>query len=310
MSTLVILDCSNYIYQGTYSRQYISRGVRQVDGVYKANDAPIGGVNFLLKNIKELQSADTTIVPVFDRPPTIKREMYNSCFGHQDYKGNRGKKDVTITLQQSYAEQILRDIGFNVQAADGYEADDLIYSFIQEYGEDFDYIEVHTRDSDLSFLVNAKTTIEPVGKTGKHIDIYNYEHLVYSKEDIQYNSSQLWKMALGDTSDNIPGVGRKFLIELYKYLTMDTIKKCGDLDFCRKLIMQVVEDHPFVENASIALQVFNIVSPLRVPSYVLNFDDVELDKGKLLYYTSGFDKTLDNYGCEGLLMDYIDQYYD
>ena len=102
---LHILDTSNYIYAGAFTNQYIERGVRESNGVYSANDAPIGGVKFLVNTIAKIlkEDPDCVIMPVFDRTPEIKRQMYLDAYGDPyGYKGTRASKPSTITKQKEY----------------------------------------------------------------------------------------------------------------------------------------------------------------------------------------------------------------
>lgn len=309
---LHIVDTSNYIYAGSFSKKVISRGVRESEGEYCANTAPIGGVLFLLKQVRELTNDDTVVMPVFDRTPEIKRDMYTNAFGDPyGYKGNRPKKNMDVTYQKEYAEQILRDLGYPVQAVEGYEADDVIYSLVKYYKYDFDHIYVHTRDSDLTFLVDDTVSIAQVGAQGKVINMSNYNTVADNTGYCAYNTVHLRKLCTGDSSDNIPGVGWKWA-ELIDNCILDKNenRKLGDLDIARKYIKQAIIANPTEPGAHSVLSTFNIICPLLVPEDEIDDSDMDIDFEKFSYYLGGWVPSLDRWGLEEKLADYIDNYYE
>ena len=309
---LHILDTSNYIYAGSFNNKVISRGVRETNGEYCANNAPIGGVLFLLKQARELTNDNTIVMPVFDRTPDIKRDMYTNVFGNPyGYKGNRPAKKIDISYQKEYAEQILRQLGYPVQAVDGYEADDVIYSLVKYFKYDFDHIYIHTRDSDLTFLVDDTVSIAPVGDKGKVIDMANYTAVADKTGFCTYNTVHLRKLCTGDTSDNIPGVGWKWA-ELIDNCIKDKNenRKLGDLDVARKYIKEAIVANPTEPGAHSVLSTFNIICPLLVPEGEIDDSDMDVDFEKFAYFLGGWVVSLDRWGFEDQLADYIDNYYE
>lgn len=307
---LHIFDMSNYIYAGSFSHKSIGRGVRETNGEYQANEAPIGGVRFAIRQIASYIKEDTVVMPVFDRVPVIKRDMYANAFGSEDgYKGNRPPKKLDITQQQRYAEEIMRDMGMVVQAVEDYEADDVIYSLVQYYKNDFDHIYVHTKDSDLFFLVSENVSISTVGEQGKDINIYNYPTQVHSSEHTLYNTVHLRKLCRGDSSDNIPGVGWDFAEKIDSIVPTEEYNKFGDLDLCRSYILKTIRAYPMLDNAHRILSTFNIICPLLIPYEELNDVEEDIDREKLNYYLRDWDKSLDRWNLEDMLMEYIDTYY-
>lgn len=312
-TNLHILDTSNYLYAGSYyNKKYISRGVRESNGDYCANKAPIGGVAFLISSIRNILINDpnAVIMPVFDRTPEIKREAYASFIGDPfGYKGKRGSKPPALIQQKDYAEQILNDMGFVVQAVDQYEADDVIYSLVRYYIDDFDHIYIHTKDSDLTFLVSPKVSIAPVTKGDKRIDIHNYRSMANSKRDTMYNTVHLRKLCEGDTSDNIPGVGWEWAEYLDNIIPNEDYEKLGDLELCRKYIKEAIYAHPTANRAQSVLQIFNLMMPYKVPYDLLNDMEQDIDREKLCYYVN-WDPSLDRWGLEDMLCDYIDSTFE
>lgn len=308
---LHLIDCSNYIYAGDWNNLFITRGVREIDGEFAANDAPIGGVDLLLNKVFQLsKTEDDIVMPVFDRTPTVKREMYETLYGANSYKGNRGEKLERIEKQKQYAESILRSIGYNVQAVDGYEADDVIYTLVKMYKSDFDEIYIYTRDSDLRFLVSDKVTIKPVTKKDKEINIINYERSVDPKNHTLYNTVHLRKMCAGDTSDNISGVGWEWATPLDNIMIKEDYPKLGDLDFARKKIIEAVTKNPNLINSHKVLSTFNLIVPLIVPYDEIDDSEPMINEAKVQYFKNMWEEQLDKWGYEDELREYINSYYE
>lgn len=311
---LHILDASNYIYAGSYGSAMISRGVRETNGSYTENAAPIGGVRFLLRQAFKL-SKSGIVMPVFDRTPEIKRGMYEDLYGDPyGYKANRNsttKSKNKIKQQADYAEWILRECGFPVQAVEQYESDDVIYTLVEVFSSDFEHVYVHTRDSDLSFLVKENVTIEMVGdKVGKHIDMYNYNSVVDKDMDTLYNTIHFRKMMKGDMSDNIPPIGMDWAPLFDAVIPNEDYRKLGDLELSRKYIKDAVLANPTKAGANNILRVFNIIVPLFVPVKFLNEDEQELDKEMMDYYRMDWQPDMDKWGHEDRLLEFIDSCYD
>jgi hypothetical protein len=248
-------------------------------------------------------------MPVFDKIPEIKREMYVDAFGYDGYKANRPPKKFDITEQQIYAEQILRDVGFAVQSVEQYEADDVIYSLVKYYKDDYEHIYIHTRDSDLFFLVDATTSISKVGDKGNDIDIYSYPMLVKKDEHTLYNTSHLRKLCRGDVSDNIPGVGWDFAEKLDAMVPTEEYAKFGDLELCREYIKKVVLQNPTMIGGHNILRTFNILCPLLIGFEELNDVEQDIDMGKWAYYMNDWNPSMDRWNLEDMLVDYIETYY-
>lgn len=310
---LHICDVSQYIYGGSYKHVSIARGVREVDGMYQENWAPIGGVRFLINRLAELSGPNNIVIPVFDRTPTVKREMYykayNSEFG---YKGTRKSSgDNAIAIQKKYAYDILQKIGYPVQAAEGYEADDVIYTLVQMYKNDFDEIRIHCNDSDLYFLIGGNVMMDTIGPNiGKVITERSYPQLVDTKEGgCPYNAYHMRKLCNGDKSDNIPGIGKEWLERLDSVIPKEKLCELGDLDVCRDYLKKVINKYPDAPNSSIILSTFNILMPLRVPEFLINDAEPMIDYQKQAYFVSGWVPELDRWGFEDDLEEYINSYY-
>ena len=311
---LHIFDTSNYLYAGSAGRcPLISRGIRESAGEYMDNVAPIGGVKFLLSEISKFISDDNVLMPVFDRTPEIKRQMYYEAFGDMyGYKGNRKSSELSeyVKVQKPYAERILIDMGFSVQAIEGYEADDIIYSLVKMYKDDFEHIYIHTRDSDLDFLVDTNVSIAQVGTHGKVINRYNYETVVDKDNHTLFCTHHLRKLCKGDVSDNIPGIGKEWAVKMDEVIKDNDYAKLGDLDLCREYLKQTVLNNPTLPRAHMVLKIFNILCPLLVNFDELNNDEQNIDMDKLRYYLHNWNSKEDRWNLEDMLSEFIDSFYE
>lgn len=312
---LHLFDTSNYIYAGARSGTEVVRGVIQSGGPYCSRSAPVGGIMFLLKWMNYFsEQGDSIAMPVFDRTPVIKREMYTKAFGDPyGYKGTRAPKPKGIEPQKEYAEWICRDIGFATQAVDGYESDDVIYSIVYYAKQEYCHVYIHTLDSDLFFLVSDNVTIEPISVgsriNGKHIDMWNYHAMADSKRDTLYNTRLIRKLCEGDSSDNIPGVGWGWGEVLDKLMpNQHEYSKLGDLNLCRKYLREAAAKNPEMAGGHMLIPVFDIISPLLVPAEEIDFYEHQVDRDKLQYYLAGFNQSLDKWDLEDKLSEFIDMF--
>lgn len=309
---LHLLDMSNYLYAGRSSQKFITRGVRETDGAYAANRAPIGAVKYCLDQVRTLMGSNSIVMPVFDSTPTIKREMYERTFGDPyGYKAGRRDKPKDFNPTRDYIEWILRDIGFPVQRAEGYESDDIIYTLVEMFKDDYERIYVHTKDSDLYFLVSDNVEIAPVGMQGKVVDLSNYSNVVNKEVYVWYNTIHLHKLYGGDKSDNIPGVGWSWSKFVDDVIPVEDYRKLGDLDLVRKYLREASRKFPMEPKAHLLTSVFDIVCPLSVPEDLIDNYEVEIDMNKFdNYYMLEWAKQNDRWDLEDRLLEYIDSFYE
>lgn len=101
-------------------------------------------------------------------------------------------------------------IGYNVYKEKGKEADDLVYSLVEDYRDEFDYTFIYTPDKDL--LVNIRPDVGVMRYKARHgeypVDMTNYERYLSEefKCQIPYNSILLLLCTVGDSSDGVKGI--------------------------------------------------------------------------------------------------------
>lgn len=309
---LHILDMSNYLYAGRSSHKFITRGVREDNGAYCANRAPIGAVKYCLDQVRLLMGKYSHVIPVFDSTPIIKREMYAQAFGDPyGYKAGRAEKPADFNNIRDYVEWILRDLGFPVQRVENYESDDIIYTLVQMYKDDYEKIYIHTRDSDLYFLVSDNVEIAKVGEQGKEVTLSNYPQIIDKESYVWYNTVHLRKLYGGDHSDNIPGVGWSWSTFVDDCIPAEDFTKLGDLDLARKYLREASRRFPMEPKAHLLTSVFDIICPLLVPYDMIDNSEPNIDLDKYdNYYMLEWAKYNDRWDLDDRLLEYIERYYE
>ncbi len=214
--TLSLVDISPFIYSGySYKPNVLVGPVTQRHSAWEAVRIPAGGVAFLFQKVSSLLRTDTEIVFCADRNASCKKSMFALYKGSRDY--NKAVDDQCFV-----AESLLKDCGFQVLAEDGFESDDLIYSVWKDYQKTYDHFHLYVRDSDMHFMINNKTTIEPVNSKCKQITMANYETLAIPKQVIPYVGSCIYKIVFGCHTDEVPPLFDKGTNQRYwAYLERD-----------------------------------------------------------------------------------------
>lgn len=202
MRVLNIFDIGSFVHAGAVNTHSFIEGpvIQDSDG-YRAIEIRTGGVAQIFNTLADINHEEICVFCA-DRRPTIKQGMLPT------YKYNREHKR-DIENQKEIIEVLLKDCGFEVLAEEGYEADDLIYSLVMKFKNDFDLIRVYTGDSDLYLLVCDNVEIMPSNSRAKHVTKDNYEYTVSSKGAIPYNCVTWNKIIGGDRSDCIPALSKE-----------------------------------------------------------------------------------------------------
>jgi len=154
-----------------------------------------------------------------------RKTFRNEIFA--DYKANRGKTPDEIREQTPLLMELLQSMGYLIVTKKGYEADDVIGTLSNLYGnEEGDDVTIVTGDRDALQLVTDKITVMLTKKGISETVNFTPEAV---KEKYGIDPAQLIevKALQGDSSDNIPGVpgiGEKGALQLIaKYKDIDNI---------------------------------------------------------------------------------------
>ena len=308
---LHLFDMSNFIYTGIAMKDCIQRGVREVDGFWEANSLPIGPLVYFFNFIKGVDYTKNVVVPIFDRVPEKKRQLYTDVLGtEQSYKGTRVKKNNHVTLYSKMLEWALNECGFSCQHADGYEADDIIHTIVNRKKSEYEKVYIYTLDSDLSYLVSDNVEIKKPNSLGKNIDIDNYAYTVRKDRVTYYNTIHIHKLIEGDKSDNIPGIGQQWNRLIAEQVLPGEYAELGDLDRTREVLLRTIKANPTEKNAHLVLSIFKIITPFTLGEDELDTDffSTSIDYEKLMYFKHGMRKEDDLWGFENNVLEWIDQY--
>lgn len=279
MAILRLFDVSQYISAGDLKKNRVVRGYREVAGNAVANEIPVGGIAYLFEEIKKYRAPGVDLVFCIDKTPTIKRMIYNEAFpSGEGYKGNRPKKSESVILQRALVEEMLRAVGFNTIGVPTYEADDVIASLVKYYKDSYEKIYIHSKDSDLFYLVDNNVECVPVGQTGKHVTRLNWERTVISGYIVPYNMLTLNKMLKGDSGDNIPNVPECIIDPVFNAIPESEYYRCGDNDYLRKIVHEVTRSNPR------AVAVMELIMPLILKESEVQLFDEQIDESLLGYF--------------------------
>ncbi len=163
---------------------------------------PIGAVYGLATMLVKLLATHKPdyAVAAFDRPePTFRKERLAA------YKAQRPPVDPNLVTQFESARELTRALNLPILDRAGYEADDIIASLVERFGNDVDIV-IASGDLDTLQLVRGTSvTVETPRKGLGEIVTYD-PAAVKDRFGIPPELIPDYKGLVGDTSDNIPGV--------------------------------------------------------------------------------------------------------
>jgi DNA polymerase-1 len=249
---VLIIDFNHIAHTYAHSQVRLSSQVVQA-GITKVVDTTIP--NFSIKLINKWSRGGMYPTVVCFDSPVISRKMYfanafNMSADTADaYKAGRSHMESMFYTSIELTKNLLARAGVKCLQANNYEADDLIFACIVKAKQDYPNaaIDVVTNDADLLPLVDDKVSVfirsrvntyavRPELEKAHYIQVVpeNYSRVVedmsaYRNFRIPYNSILLHKLLRGDTSDNIPGVKKKYPPK--KYSAMIEAMLADGVDF-------------------------------------------------------------------------------
>lgn len=249
-STLALLDVSGFVHAGSVNKYAFLERLFECDSVWMSQITPAGGAS-LIFNVLASIAGKCDIILCCDRNPVIKKEMIPGYKGNRDHKHN-------IEVEKQLVEYIGQQCNMTVAYADGYEADDIIYTYHRALQDVYDKILIYTSDSDLYFLVDEKTEIMPTSSRAKHVTLDNYHTISVHGANYRYNTITVAKILFGDQTDCLPplpaGVLQLAIEETKKYASVHP-EYMGD----KQILYNLYEKFPTV------IEQVNRVYPLDVP---------------------------------------------
>lgn len=207
MKTLLLIDANSIIHRCFHAMP----GLTSSDG--RPIQAIYGLTNILLKIVRE--ENPEYVAALFDRPePTFREREYPK------YKAQRPPTPNDLISQIIEAPMLFRKFGIRVFEKPGFEADDLIATLAEKFGDESDTtVVILTGDLDTLQMVRGKKVVVRAFRKGISETTLYDEHAVQERYGLQPKEMTDYKALVGDPSDNIkgaPGIGPKTAGELIK----------------------------------------------------------------------------------------------
>ena len=293
MKTLLLLDSNALVHRAFHALPSFTNKDNQPTGALYGLSSIL--IKILLPSEKDKISPPDYIAALFDRPePTFRKEKFN------DYKIHRPKAPLDLIFQIKEAHTLFEQFGVKTFEIPGFEADDLIGSFVKKFKNIPDLkIKILTGDLDTLQLVDDEKVMVEFLQTGvSKTKIYDEKAVVE-----RYGISPIYlpelKGLVGDTSDNIPGIkgiGSKTAASLIlKFKNLDSLFK--EIESNPSLLQEKIFKK-LLENKEVALLSRELAQiNCEAPIEIKNIEEITfngLSKEKLLAY-------FDNLGFKSLI---------
>ncbi|MFW5720128.1 MAG: DNA polymerase [Candidatus Dojkabacteria bacterium] len=203
----------------------------------KPTNAVFGFLQMLLTILGRYEP-DYLVCGLESETPTFRHKLA------ADYKANRKEADPEMKVQIQDVIAILSTLNVATIQKNGFEADDVIGSFVVQHCDYFDQVQILTGDRDLFQLLSEKSHVLMPGR--RFSDITEYDCQAFEqKYNLSLDDFVLYKSMIGDSSDNIkgiPGVGPKTAEKIVnKYHSIDSI--LANLDDLPPRIAESITEH-------------------------------------------------------------------
>ncbi|NPA38922.1 MAG: DNA polymerase I [Thermodesulfobacteria bacterium] len=188
MSEVILIDGSSFIYRAYFA---IPGFLATTTGI--PTKATFGVTQMLLKILKE-KNPKYVVWFMDEAVPTFRHEVY------KDYKATRPSMPEDLRVQIPYIKKIVSHLGIPIVSAPGFEADDLIATFVVKVTKDVPALIV-AGDKDLyPLLEHSVSILDPVREK-----LMTKEDFL-KKYEFEPKYFPHFRALTGDKSDNIPGV--------------------------------------------------------------------------------------------------------
>jgi DNA polymerase-1 len=215
---IFLVDGNSYLYRAFFATPHLSN----------SKGIPTNAVYAFMNMIRKLQNEEKPdgLIIVFDsKGPSFREEISKA------YKAQRPPMPGNLSAQIPYVKSVLEAMGLPLLEREGFEADDIIGTVVEQLKDHDSDVVIVTSDKDMMQLVTDKVVILD---TTKGLSIGEKE--VEEKFGIKPSLMIDYLALCGDTSDNIPGVpgvGDKTARELVSvfgaldelYTHIDEVKK-------------------------------------------------------------------------------------
>ena len=191
---LLVLDGNSILNRAFYGIKLLTtKDGRFTNGIY-------GFLNILLK-LEEDVKPDAVAVTFDLKAPTFRHRLYDG------YKATRKGMPAELAEQLPVLKTLLTALGYKLVTKEGYEADDLIGTLSAHVGEQNQcYIATGDRDSLQLVRPNVQVLLTATRMGRTETAVYD-EARVQDEYGVTPKQMIDIKALMGDSSDNIPGVG-------------------------------------------------------------------------------------------------------
>ncbi|BAL81042.1 DNA polymerase I [Caldisericum exile] len=259
MKKIILVDGSSVIFRAYYALPKFTTS----NGI--PTSAVYGFLRMLLRILKD-EKPEYIAVAFDKKAPTFRHIEY------KEYKSQRPKMPDELSVQFDIVKEILDAIGIRYYELEGFEADDIIATFVEKLKKFELEILILSSDFDLAQLIqkNVKLLITRKGVT--KIEVYDEERFV---KEFGFEPTHLvdYKALLGDVSDNIEGVkgiGEKTASKLIsEFKNVEDILKNEEVALKFRL---KDEEEKILKNKSLCMLVKDVpvkfeIDDLKVPDF-------------------------------------------
>ena len=260
MKKLFLIDGFAFLYRAYYAFPEMRNGEgMNVNAVY----------GFLRMMIKRFAKKPDYFVIAWDSPEKTFRHEHLP-----DYKANRKKMEDDFTKQIPFVQQIISELGIPSLAVGGYEADDILASFVQKYKSQSDLeIYLYSADKDLKQVLDERVFVmDPVKD-------YPYQSKDFVKE-FWFEPIFIvdYLALLGDSADNIKGVpwiGEKKALSLVQnYQTIENIyEHLDEIEAGVSAILSTYRQEAFDSKKLVQLAEVDVPLSLEQLQFSLDYDE-------------------------------------
>ncbi|MDD7514954.1 DNA polymerase I [Campylobacter lanienae] len=188
MKTLTIIDTFGFFFRLYYAMSSLKTNDGKPSGMIH------GFANFIA-NLKQDFNSDYIVFALDSGSKTFRNDI------DPNYKANRSEVPKELKEQLPICIDMIEKMGLCSLRVDGYEADDIIASFIKNNPQNDLFIKVVTHDKDLYQLISDRVNIYSPAKK----ELYDRDGC-YEKYGVYPEQVRDFLALTGDSADNIPGV--------------------------------------------------------------------------------------------------------
>ncbi len=188
VKTLTIIDTFGFFFRLYYAMSSLKTNDGKPSGMIH------GFANFIA-NLKQDFNSDYIVFALDSGSKTFRNDI------DPNYKANRSEAPKELKEQLPICIDMIEKMGLCSLRVDGYEADDIIASFIKNNPQNDLFIKVVTHDKDLYQLISDRVNIYSPAKK----ELYDRDGC-YEKYGVYPEQVRDFLALTGDSADNIPGV--------------------------------------------------------------------------------------------------------